>query len=249
MYVTAADGSSPAWRLSKRWSATMVVGPFTRDAPHLDAVVDVTIHGESRCGAVLLTARLALSIASCFLTGSGTNLTEVQQQSCLRGPCDGAVVLPSAVRLVGGPDVRVGAVVARVTRIAVRFTAGWALPQCTRALCGEGWDVALLEIDPSCDHGPMPCLTPLRVATMPATIGIAPLAVGFGGNPYNDRRSEFALQLAANGSGVRRVAPSRVWQVASRQRMAVEAMGPETGSPTSSEAADARPGILTMISP
>jgi hypothetical protein len=153
----------------------MTIGPFTPVAPHLDGVVGVTVGGQLSCAAVLLTARLALSIASCVIVAG--ELTDEQQSACLRGPCDGVVVPAGNVRLVSGPDARLGEVVARVTRIAVRFTAHFALPQCTRALCGEGWDMALLELDPSCDHGPMPCLPPLHVATEAAAIGLAPTAV------------------------------------------------------------------------
>jgi hypothetical protein len=201
-------------------------GNFVAHAPSWDGVVVASVNGEARCGAVVITPRLALSIASCFLT---LPLTDVQQTTCLQGSCEGAVVPVESVRLVGGPDARVGVVVARVTRIAVRFTAPWAIPICTKALCGEGWDVAMLELNPSCDHGPMACLAPVGVATVPATIGLAATAVGYGANPEYDRRAEYDLALASNGSGVRRSVPTRVRQVASRQLLSVEVAGSASG--------------------
>ena len=159
-------------------------GKYLAQAPQLDGVASVTIRRERRCTAVVVTARLAISIASCFLS---LPLNDSAQEACLRGGCVGSIVAPETVRLVGASDARVGFVVARVKRISVRFTAPWAIPACTRALCGEGWDIALLDLDPTCDHGPLPCMPPLRVATRPATIGLLPLAVGFGGNPSYDR--------------------------------------------------------------
>lgn len=204
-----------------------MIGPFLPYAPHWDGIVVASVDGSLACGAVLISARLALSVASCFVE---LPLSEQSQASCLRGPCEGAVISPSRVRLIGGPDARVGAVVARVRRIAVRFTAPWAIPLCTMALCGEGWDIALLELDPSCDHGPMPCITPLRVASVPAAIGLTPTAVGFGANPGYDQRSEYALQLSPNGTGVRRYVATNIWQVDSRQRLAAEVSGLSTSA-------------------
>jgi len=200
--------------------------PYTTNQPHLNGVVAVSIDGQIKCAAVLITARLALSVASCFLLPGTLPLSEAQQIACLQGTCEpNTVVSPSSVRLLGGNDARVREVAARVHRIAIRFTQPWAIPICTRALCGEGWDVALLEIDPSCAHGPLACLPPIPLSSVPAAIGLTPTAVGFGSNPSFDQRAEWDLRLATNGSGVRRVAPARVWRVASRQRMSAEATG------------------------
>lgn len=196
-----------------------MIGPFVPHDPAWDGIVAVTVDGFLKCGAVLISPRLALSVASCFLS---LPLSSAAQEACLRGPCTGAVLDSARVRLVGGPDARLGVVVARVTHIAVRFTAHWAIPQCTTAVCGEGWDVALLQLDPSCDHGPLPCISPLRVATIPSSIGLVPTAVGFGANPSFDRRAEWSLNLAANGTGVRRSVQASVWQVASKQRLATD---------------------------
>ncbi|KOO23674.1 methyltransferase fkbm family [Chrysochromulina tobinii] len=150
-------------------------------------------------------------------------LTLDEQRACVRGECNGTLVDASSVRLIGGADARAGLVVARVTRIAVRLTAWWAVPAvCTRALCGEGWDVALLELDPSCAHGELPCVPPVHLASVPATIGLAPLAVGFGAHPGSDQRAEFQLSLSGSGGGVRRSSAARVWQVASRQLLQAE---------------------------
>ena len=201
-----------------------VPGPFLAHDPslnHLDAVVAVQIDGRRRCGAVYISARLALSIASCFMRSLALTLDE--QRACVRGECDGTLVDVSSVRLIGGADARAGLVVARVTRIAVRLTAWWAVPAvCTQSLCGEGWDVALLELDPSCAHGELPCVPPVRLASVPATIGLAPLAVGFGAHPGFDRRAEFHLSLSGSGGGVRRSSAARVRQVASHQLLQAE---------------------------
>ena len=172
----------------------MVVGPFLADAPHLDGILAVSVDGVRRCGAVLISTHLALSIASCFV--SSLPLTYKQQLDCVRGECSGVTVPASSVRLLSGPDARVRMVVGRVTRLSVRLTAWWAAPDvCTRSLCGEGWDVALLSVDPSCDHGGLPCLPPLPMTTMPSAIGQQFRAVGFGGNPAFDQRAEWNLQL------------------------------------------------------
>ncbi len=197
-------------------------GAFVPYEPSWDGIVAVRVDGQVRCGAALITPRLALSVASCFVK-LPLNLT--QQYACMRGDCEGTIVDPKTVRLIGGPDARIGVVVARVTRIAVRFTAPWAVPACTKALCGEGWDIAMLELDPTCDHGPMACLPPLRVATVRAVVGLSPTAVGFGSNPSFHRRNEFELYLPTNGSGVRRSAPARIRQVATRQRLTAEVVG------------------------
>ena len=134
-----------------------VPGPFLAHDPslsHLDAVVAVQIDGRRRCGAVYISARLALSIASCFMRSLALTLDE--QRACVRGECDGTLLDASSVRLIGGADARAGLVVARVT-------AWWAVPAvCTQSLCGEGWDVALLELDPSCAQGELPCVPPVR---------------------------------------------------------------------------------------
>ena len=58
-----------------------MIGPFAPDATHLDGAVGVSVGGQLRCGAVVVTARLALSIASCFLVA--TPLNEEQQVACL----------------------------------------------------------------------------------------------------------------------------------------------------------------------
>ena len=113
--------------------------PYTTNQPHLNGVVAVSIDGQIKCAAVLITARLALSVASCFLLPGTLPLSEAQQIACLQGTCEpNTVVSPSSVRLLGGNDARVREVAARVHRIAIRFTQPWAIPICTRALCGEG---------------------------------------------------------------------------------------------------------------
>ena len=222
----------PALQGALLWAGLAVVGPFLPHAPHFDGVVAVSIDGgPPRCGAVVVAPHLALSIASCLLSATTFPLSETEQLSCLRGSCEGAVIAPERLRLIGGPDARIGAVVARVKRIAVRFTAYWAIPLCTTALCGEGWDVALLELDPSCNHGPLACVPPARVATTPATIGIAPTAVGFGAFPSYNRRDEFDLSLPVNGSGVRRAVVVRFRDVASKQRATAEVRGSSDGAP------------------
>lgn len=198
-------------------------GPFVPYAPEWDGVVAVTVDSKPKCTAVFIATHLALSIASCFL--QPLPLSEASQASCMLGPCEGAMVVPERVRLISGPDARIGAVAARVKRIAVRFTVPWAIPACTPSLCGEGWDIALLELDPSCDHGPLPCLPPLSVATAPAMIGLAPAAIAYGANPDFDRRSEWDLSLPSNGTGVRRSVDVRIRHVASMQRLTVELGG------------------------
>ena len=207
----------------------MVVGPYLLDAPHFDGVLGVTINGQHRCHAVFVTTRLALSIASCFLVPTPFN--DTQQHECLRAGCESSIVPVTSVRLVAAPDARLKSVDARVTRISVRFTAAWAIPICTRELCGEGWDIALLELNPSCDHGPLACLPPMSVATVRASIGMTPTAVGYGANPEYNKRGEYDLVLHANGSGVRRAAPARIWKVESKQRLAAERISTASEGP------------------
>ena len=103
----------------------MVVGPFLADAPHLDGILAVSVDGVRRCGAVLISTHLALSIASCFV--SSLPLTYKQQLDCVRGECSGVTVPASSVRLLSGPDARVRMVVGRVTRLSVRLTERSAL--------------------------------------------------------------------------------------------------------------------------
>ena len=194
----------------------MVAGPYVQVAPHLDGIVHIAINGTQRCGATMISPSLALSIASCFLRE--LPLPVEQQMACLRGNCEGAFVPSSTIRLIGGPDARIGMVVARVTRLAARFTAWWAMSDvCTRAVCGEGWDIALLELNPSCDHGELACTLPLQLASAPLSTGTTLLAVGYGDYPEYDQRSEWDLQLSSSGGSVRRAIETRVWQVASRQ--------------------------------
>ena len=136
-------------------------------------------------------------------------------------------MVPAAdVLLIAGSDPRGGPIAARIRRFATRYTSLEALPlACTRTLCGEGWDVALLELDPVCDHGTTPCLTPLGVATSPPTIGMPLSAVGFGQRPARDLRQEWALGLGADGGGVRRVGTARVTQIVSSQLLRANADG------------------------
>jgi hypothetical protein len=136
-------------------------------------------------------------------------------------------MVPAAdVLLIAGSEPRGGPIAARIRRFATRYTSLEALPlACTRTLCGEGWDVALLELDPVCDHGTTPCLTPLGVATSPPTIGMPLSAVGFGQRPARDLRQEWALGLGADGGGVRRVGTARVTQIVSSQLLRANADG------------------------
>ena len=162
----------------------------TYDAGALyDSVLQVTVDGEPRCAATVVTSpttnssSLAISAASCFLKTAA--LSREQQADCLRGACGSDVVVPaSSIRLVGGPDPREAPVVARVRRLAIRFTAWWAMADvCSSALCGEGWDIALLELEQSCESGPMPCVPAVSLPTATSSFGLDTLAIGFGQAP------------------------------------------------------------------
>ena len=135
-------------------SAALGIRHSTYDAGALyDSVLQVTVDGEPRCAATIVASRnssstsLAISAASCFLKTAV--LSREQQADCLRGTCSSDIIVPaSSIHLVGGPDSREAPIVARVKRLAVRFTAWWAMADvCSSALCGEGWDVALLELE------------------------------------------------------------------------------------------------------
>jgi hypothetical protein len=193
----------------------MVAGGSFDVTEQFDGIVSVRIDGTPRCAAALISHALAISAASCFLR---SHLTEHVQTSCARGECDEALVPSESIRLIGGADPRGGPVIARVKRLAVRFTSASSLPlACTsRWLCGEGWDVALLELDPSCDHGPMPCLRPLKLPSTTPSLGHTVTVVGFGHSPIRVR-SEWSLALGVDGAGVRRAGLARVTQVVSSQ--------------------------------
>ena len=153
-------------------SAALAIRHSTYDAGALyDSVLQVTVDGEPRCAATIVnssSASLAISAASCFLKTAV--LSREQQADCLRGTCSSDIIVPaSSIHLVGGPDSREAPIVARVKRLAIRFTAWWAMADvCSSALCGEGWDIALLELEQACESGAMPCVPavgrPLRQA-------------------------------------------------------------------------------------
>ena len=191
-------------------ASPLAIQHSTYDAGALyDSVLRVTVDGVPRCAATVVTpvrdnsTSLALSTASCFLQTA--TLSREQQADCIRGACGDDVIVPaSSVRLVSGPDARTAPVVARVKRLAVRFTAWWAMPDvCSTPLCGEGWDVALLELEQGCELGPMPCVPPVGLPSVGATFGLTTLAIGYGEAPGFDRRAEWDLGLD-DGSGVRR---------------------------------------------
>ena len=168
-------------------SAALAIRHSTYDAGALyDSVLQVTVDGEPRCAATVIASpnssstSLAISAASCFLKTAA--LSREQQADCLRGACGSDIIVPaSSIHLVGGPDSRMAPIVARVKRLAVRFTAWWAMADvCSSALCGEGWDVALLELEQGCESGAMPCVPAVGLPTAAPSFGLFTLAVGFG---------------------------------------------------------------------
>ena len=167
-------------------SAALAIRHSTYDAGALyDSVLQVTVDGEPRCAATIIASNssstsLAISAASCFLKTAA--LSREQQADCLRGACGSDIIVPaSSIHLVGGPDSRMAPIVARVKRLAVRFTAWWAMADvCSSALCGEGWDVALLELEQGCESGTMPCIPAVGLPTAAPSFGLFTLAVGFG---------------------------------------------------------------------
>ena len=111
-------------------SAALAIRHSTYDAGALyDSVLQVTVDGEPRCAATIVnssSASLAISAASCFLKTAV--LSREQQADCLRGTCSSDIIVPaSSIHLVGGPDSREAPIVARVKRLAIRFTAWWAM--------------------------------------------------------------------------------------------------------------------------
>lgn len=167
-------------------TAALAIRHSTYDAGALyDSVLQVTVDGEPRCAATIIASNssstsLAISAASCFLKTAA--LSREQQADCLRGACGSDIIVPaSSINLVGGPDSREAPIVARVKRLAVRFTAWWAMADvCSSALCGEGWDVALLELEQGCESGAMPCIPAVGLPTAAPSFGLFTLAVGFG---------------------------------------------------------------------
>ena len=167
-------------------TAALAIRHSTYDAGALyDSVLQVTVDGEPRCAATIIASNssstsLAISAASCFLKTAA--LSREQQADCLRGACGSDIIVPaSSINLVGGPDSREAPIVARVKRLAVRFTAWWAMADvCSSALCGEGWDVALLELEQGCESGTMPCIPAVGLPTAAPSFGLFTLAVGFG---------------------------------------------------------------------
>ena len=209
-------------------SAALGIRHSTYDAGALyDSVLQVTVDGEPRCAATIVASRnssstsLAISAASCFLKTAV--LSREQQADCLRGTCSSDIIVPaSSIHLVGGPDSREAPIVARVKRLAVRFTAWWAMADvCSSALCGEGWDVALLELEQGCESGAMPCVPAVGLPTAAPSFGLFTLAVGYGEAPEFDRRAEWDLALD-DGSGVRRYTQARVTAVLSQQLLEIE---------------------------
>ena len=209
-------------------SAALAIRHGTYDAGALyDSVLQVTVDGEPRCAATLIASNasgtsLAISAASCFLKTAA--LSREQQADCLRGACSSDIIVPaSSIRLVAGPDSRESPIVARVKRLAVRFTAWWAMADvCSSALCGEGWDVALLELEQACESGAMPCMPAVGLPTAAPSFGLFTLAVGFGQAPEFDRRDFWELALGDDGSGVRRYTQARVTAVLSQQLLELE---------------------------
>ena len=57
-----------------------------------------------------------------------------------------------------------------------------------RVACGA----ALLDLDLSCDHGPMACLQPLRFSTLPPGFGLHVNVAGFGAEDQHPRCAEWA---------------------------------------------------------
>ena len=167
-------------------TAALAIRHSTYDAGALyDSVLQVTVDGEPRCAATIIASNssstsLAISAASCFLKTAA--LSREQQADCLRGTCSSDIIVPaSSIHLVGGPDSREAPIVARVKRLAIRFTAWWAMADvCSSALCGEGWDVALLELEQGCESGAMPCVPAVGLPTAAPSFGLFTLAVGFG---------------------------------------------------------------------
>ena len=197
-------------------------GAYDADNTH-SAVLSVKVNGELvGCSATMLSDRIALSVARCFL--AAPTLTPTERAGCLRGECGDVWVPSSAIRLVGSPDARTGPVAARVERMAFRLTARDLVGDaCDRAVCGEGWDIALLLLQPSCMLTPtVACTRPLvRFATAPPHAGLATRAVGFGSWPGYHRRDEWHLGLGDDGGSVRRAAPARVTAVVSSQLLHV----------------------------
>ena len=144
-----------------------------------ESVLTVSVDGQPRCTATLIASKLALTAASCFLLSAPSGLTQIQQDACARGECGDVMVPASSIVLIAGADPRGldgdpagGPITSRVKRYETKFLSLEALPlACTRTLCGEGWDLAVLELDPICDHGPSACLQPLGFPTAPPTIG------------------------------------------------------------------------------
>lgn len=169
-------------------SLPLAIRQSTYDAGALyDSVLQVTVDGEPRCAATIVASpnsssstSLAISAASCFLKTA--TLSREQQADCLRGDCGSDVIVPaSSILLIGGPDSREAPIVARVKRLAIRFTAWWAMADvCSSALCGEGWDVALLELEQGCKSGAMPCVPAVGLPTAAPSFGLFTLVVGFG---------------------------------------------------------------------
>ena len=153
--------------------------PYTTNQPHLNGVVAVSIDGQIKCAAVLITAHdSALSVASCFLLPRTLPLSEAQQIACLQGACEpNTVVSPSSVRLLGGNDARVREVAARVHRIAIRFTLTWAIPICTMLSAVKDGTSRCSRLIRAAHAGPLACLPPIPLSSVPAAIGLTPTAV------------------------------------------------------------------------
>lgn len=202
------------------------------------------------CAATVVAARLAVSSASCFRTAAA--LSEEQQRACLRGECPEAAFAPAAsIRLLGGRDPRVGMggyVAARVQRVRFVLTSRDHIGlKCDRAFCGEGWDVALLQLLPSCDiSSALACPAPVGIARSASAAGLRVTSVGFGDWPGFDRRLEWDLQLAEGGGGVRRHAESAVVSVQSEQLLhLVSARDPDAAAGAAGGAAGGAGALCT----
>ena len=199
-----------------RLAKTMVAHGALDTAEVYPAVLGVSVDGLPRCAATLIDASLALVPASCLLSRPSAALNNTAggvPARRVRRRARAAAVDSAARRL----RPAVAPIVGRVKRVASRFAAWWAMGDaCSPALCGEGWDLALLEVDQSCVHGAVPCVPPAAIALHAPAIGDEVHVVGFGHAPNFDDRAEWHLRLAPDGGGVRRAAAGARCQRAQR---------------------------------
>ena len=167
----AADDDDEPPPLSAAAADAPTRDPADVDDDVLRAVVAVWGRGGKgpRCTGVFIAPEAVLTSCACVLSAEpeGTPL----HAACANGAAECPTLPPSALELLAPGALPAREVVADVQAIEFRYSDPAAMPHvCSGgAVCGEGWDIAVLRVRQRCPQ--QRCVRPLRVSLAPPAAG------------------------------------------------------------------------------